>query len=85
MRNLQHVGILANMHLYIKHYCNPSDIVIICDGDDSIIGIQTLNILNSVYKDPNTWFVYSSFLMNSPNPDFYYLGPSSKPLNISIK
>lgn len=73
------------MHLYISYYCNPDDIVIICDGDDSIIGIQTLNVLNAIYKNPNTWFVYTRFLMNSRDRDQFYLGPSSKPLNISIK
>lgn len=49
---MQHIGILSNMHIHILKYCNPNDVIVITDADDSIIGFQTLHILNSKYKNP---------------------------------
>ena len=66
IHNLQHIGILGNMHLYIKNYCGANDIVTIVDGDDSLIGTQVFQILNSVYKNKDYWFVYSGFLLRYP-------------------
>lgn len=54
------------MLFWIKKFCNEDDIVVVLDGDDSLIGRQTLNILNSVYENNNTWFVYSRYIMTTP-------------------
>lgn len=34
----------------------------IADGDDSVIGRQTLNVINALYQDPNRWYVYTSYV-----------------------
>lgn len=66
IHNLQKIGALGNMLFWIKKFCNEDDIVVVLDGDDSLIGRQTLNILNSVYENNNTWFVYSRYIMTTP-------------------
>lgn len=59
IRNLQHMGALANFFFWIKKYCNENDIVINVDTDDSLIGYQVFQIFNSIYKNENLWYVYS--------------------------
>jgi hypothetical protein len=49
VHNLQKLGILGNLYFWVKKYCNKNDIVVVIDGDDLIIGRQTLKIINSVY------------------------------------
>lgn len=78
IHNLQHVGVLGNMHLYIKNYCKSDDVVLICDGDDAFIGTQSFQVLSAIYRDPNTWFTYSRFLMTTDQVDQFSIGPSSK-------
>lgn len=82
IRNLQHLGIMANIHIYIKKYCGADDIVIICDADDSIIGIQTFQALNSIFKNPNYWYVHTRFLMkvDRRKKNSFVVGRSSKKL-----
>jgi len=38
------------MFFGIRKYCSEESIVMIVDGDDSIIGYQVLQVLNAVYK-----------------------------------
>lgn len=61
--------------------------VIICDADDSIIGIQTFQAINSIFKRQDYWYVYSRFLMKLDKKHRYQflLGSSSKKLDIPIK
>ena len=33
------------------------------DADDSLIGRQVLNVLNSVYRNSSIWFVYSNHVV----------------------
>lgn len=49
MHNFQQLGVLANMYLWIKKFCNSDDIIVIVDADDKVIGRQSLKIFNSVY------------------------------------
>lgn len=58
------MGALANVYFWMRKYCNEDDIVVNIDGDDRLIGSQVLQILNSVYKNSNYWYVYSKFLIN---------------------
>jgi hypothetical protein len=51
IHSLQHVGILANIHMYIKKYCGIDDIVMIVDGDDSLIGTQMFKVINKIYEN----------------------------------
>jgi hypothetical protein len=50
VHTLQHMGALANMFFWIRKYCSEESIVMIVDGDDSIIGYQVFQVLNAVYK-----------------------------------
>ena len=57
------MGAFMNKDSGIKENCGPDDIVIDVDGDDALIGSQTLNVINSIYSDdPDTWVLYSNFL-----------------------
>lgn len=50
VHNLQHLGVLANMYFWIRKFCSEESIVLIIDGDDSIIGHQVFQVINSIYK-----------------------------------
>lgn len=54
---------LANLYLSVKRFCKTHDIVVVIDSDDLIIGRQGLKIINSVYNDPNIWYVYTRFIL----------------------
>lgn len=36
--------------------------MVIIDSEDRLIGSQVLQVLNSVYSDPEIWFAYSNYL-----------------------
>lgn len=55
------------MFFWIKKYCGDDDIVIVLDGDDSLIGNQVLQVLNNVYKNQKYWYVYSNYANSFPN------------------
>ena len=63
----QHIGSLANHRFFIRKYCNPEDIVVIVDADDSLIGSQALKVLNHAYLDPQIWFVYTRCILSYYN------------------
>lgn len=62
INNLQHLGSLASMHIWIKTYCQKDDIVLVIDSEDRLIGRQALKVLNSVYQKEDVWYVYSNYL-----------------------
>ena len=66
VHNLQRLGALANAFFWTKKYCAEDSIVINIDGDDSLLGTQVFQVLNSVYKNPNTWYVYSKYINYYP-------------------
>lgn len=48
------------MALWIPKFCADENVVVVVDGDDAILGAQTLKILNSIYqKNKNLMYVYS--------------------------
>lgn len=49
------------MYVHVKKFCNKNDIVVNVDNDDALIGHQVFNVLSSVYKDPNIWYVYTTY------------------------
>ena len=67
VHTLQQIGILGNMNFWIRKYCENDDIVVIIDGDDRIIGRQSLKILNSIYSASNIWYAYSKFILTRDN------------------
>jgi hypothetical protein len=52
IHNLQQLGPLANLYFWVNKYCNPEDIVVHVDTDDSLIGSQALKVINAVYQNP---------------------------------
>jgi glycosyltransferase involved in cell wall biosynthesis len=51
---------LANLY-YAINTCNPTDIIIILDGDDRFAHAQVLQRINQAYEDPNIWLTYGQF------------------------
>lgn len=78
VHNLQRVGTMGNLYLWINKYCNEGDVVIHVDADDSVIGSQTLRVLNEAYKDPNIWYVYSQFIIHQSGHSFYEISINRK-------
>lgn len=63
IRNIQRIGYLGNIQLHTKLYCDNNDIVVVCNGEDNLIGTQTLQILNKIYDNQNYLYVYSRYLV----------------------
>lgn len=62
LRNKKRRKALANLY-YAIHSCNPSDIVLILDGDDQFSTDQVMNRINTVYAEGDTWLTYGQFRM----------------------
>lgn len=63
IHTLQHMGTLANMFVWVQKYCNQDDIVVVVDGDDSLIGSQALKVINSAYLSADYMYVYTRFFI----------------------
>ena len=48
-----------------KH-CKEEDIYMIIDGDDGIVGTQTLKLYNHIYQTTDSWVAYGN-LMHTVN------------------
>jgi hypothetical protein len=53
---------MPNLRTAAQQYCRPSDIYLIVDGDDELLGRQVLKLFNAVFQSTKAWFVYSNFL-----------------------
>ncbi len=51
---------LANLY-YAIHSCNPTDIIVILDGDDRFAHEHVLQRINRAYSNPNIWLTYGQF------------------------
>lgn len=78
IRNVEHMGALANMFFWIKKFCNEDDIVVSLDGDDALIGRQAFKIINSVYQNKNVWFSYSTNLIFDKFKNTFQMGSYSR-------
>jgi hypothetical protein len=56
------MGAMANLYYYIRELCSDGSIVVGVDADDSLIGAQVFNLLNKLYQNPETWYIYSNYL-----------------------
>lgn len=54
-------GAMENQYFAINHFCKPTDIVVILDGDDRLAHNHVLSYINDVYADGNTWLTYGQF------------------------
>lgn len=61
MCNENRCGAMENQCFVIRHFCKPTDIVVILDGDDWLAHDQVLSYINSVYADGTTWLTYGQF------------------------
>lgn len=52
--------------------------------DDMLIGNQVLKVLNSLYHNPNTWYVYTRYLRQD-NPDMAPNSGKSRAPNFKVK
>lgn len=57
------VNMKANFNFYkaIHDHCEPSDIVVIVDGDDWLTNSQVLAKLNQYYANPDVWVTYGNY------------------------
>jgi glycosyltransferase involved in cell wall biosynthesis len=60
IRNPVRVGALENLYRSI-HTCDDQEIVILLDGDDWLAHSRVLQILNTVYADPDCWMTYGQY------------------------
>ena len=60
LENIENVGSLGNKDMMIRNYCESGDIIIDIDADDSLIGRQVLQVLNTLYQTTDQWFIYSN-------------------------
>lgn len=84
VHNWQRMETLANMYFWTRKYCAPDSIVVIVDGDDSLMGTQTLQVLNSVYSEDKVWYAYSKYTNNYVDQGRMVNGWVSQKLNLPI-
>lgn len=60
IRNERRVGALENIYNAV-HSCQDDEIIATVDADDWLKHSQVLNVLNSVYSDPNIWVAWSNY------------------------
>lgn len=61
IRNSERLGCpLANQYKAALA-CDPTDILVFLDGDDSFANDNVLTYLNNIYQDPNVWVTYGQF------------------------
>jgi hypothetical protein len=53
---------MANLKMAAQNYCKNTDIFLIVDGDDELLGRQVLKLFNSIFQSKKAWFVYTNFL-----------------------
>lgn len=64
VRNKERKYAMANLRRAAKEFCKPTDIFMVVDGDDELLGRQVLKLFNSVFQKEKVWFVYSNFMVN---------------------
>lgn len=75
--NVENMLALANIYNAITNHCKSGEIVMLVDGDDSLLGRQAMSLFNAVYQKNKAGLVYSRYLLISNN-DRAGLGGSSR-------
>jgi len=60
IRNEQRMGAMANQY-YVIQSCDPTDLIVIVDGDDFLAHKDVLAHLNNVYATQGVWLTYGQF------------------------
>ena len=58
IRNEVRVTALENIHNAIMDHCDPDDIVVLIDGDDSLPNKNVLSFIDEQYKNHDCWIMY---------------------------
>lgn len=61
LSNQKKVGALANQYFAVKNYCNKDAIALHVDGDDQLLGMNTLKLFNWAYQTKKAGVIYSNF------------------------
>jgi glycosyltransferase involved in cell wall biosynthesis len=62
---------LPNIHNGVINFCtDPDDIVVIVDGDDTLLGRGALSSVNDFFNEHDCWFSYGSCIWTSGHKDF---------------
>lgn len=84
VKNLKNLGATQSTYYWTKKLCNKGDIVVHVDMDDMLLGRQVLKVLNAVYHDQNTWYVYTRYLRQDDTKMMPNAG-KSRAINFDIK
>jgi glycosyltransferase EpsE len=63
LKNDKRMTALPNIHRAITKHCDPSDIILMIDGDDEILGRHALKVFNHFYQKNEADVVYSNNAM----------------------
>ena len=66
LRNKKHRAATENIYYTVHKYCDYNQIMYILDGDDEIIGAQTLRLFNAVYQKERLYVLYANFMSYDP-------------------
>jgi glycosyltransferase involved in cell wall biosynthesis len=61
LRNSSRHGLAPNLHRGISEHCDPEDVVVCVDGDDSLAAPDALSEVNRTYHLHDCWVTYSQF------------------------
>lgn len=79
VRNEEKMYATFNIKNAGDNYCKTGEVLVLIDGDDQVVGVNALKILNIGYVKHNKWIVYSSYFSTSltyggskdPDPSFW--------------
>lgn len=61
VHNKTRQGALANHYEAVHKYCDDSEVVVVLDGDDALMGSNVLSHLNEIYCTKDIWLSYGQF------------------------
>ena len=63
--------------MYVKNYCQGSDIVLTLNGNSSLLGRQAFKVINAMYQDEDTWMALFGSLQQDAESYFMQSIPKS--------
>ena len=70
IRNEVRKTALENIHDAIMNHCEEDDIVVLVDGDDSLIGKNVLTYIDEYYKKTDCWVMYGQAIWSNGQKGF---------------
>lgn len=84
VKNHKNLGATLSTYYWSRRLCNPNDIIVHVDMDDSLIGRQVFKVINAIYHDPNIWYAYSRYIIQWSPAEMPNAG-KSLPINIKMQ